>query len=224
MSPTIEVPYTDAERDEAIEAAYVDQGYIDEDGEPDSGPLADAIAERVLEHKASKKSERVGVALRREKLMEELFPTVPGPNDYGRQPNPDLAKSVYEGLLRDVWSLCSPNHNSPVQQRVGNAGLVLCRIALSGGRTQDAFYVTDDWACIAEDFCPAYRRKAFTASERYGKQMEMIARRLPGLASKAKREFDTGMDAALQAGANAMAPALAAAQTSENGSGSSEAQ
>jgi hypothetical protein len=222
MSPSIEVPFTPAERDEAIQLAYDAAGFLDADGDPDPRKLAEAITERVLKHYASKKADRIGVALRREKLMADLFKTVPGPSDYSRQANPDLAKEVYEALLRDVGSVTSPNTNSLVQKLVGNSNLVLCTIPLSGGKMRDGFYVTDSWGCIEEDYAPSYRSRAFSASERYGAQMALVAQRLPQHASKAKREFDTGMQVALQAGVNALAPALAAAKSSENGGGSDD--
>jgi hypothetical protein len=222
MSPTIEVPYTADDLDAAIEAAYGYQGYVDQDGDSSNGSLADAITKKVLNHKVSKKTERVGTAIRRDKLMAELFPNVAGPDDYGTQPNPDLAKALYEALRREMWGLCKTDPNGAVQQRVGNHGLVLCRMSLSGNKTQDACYVTDDWLCIAEDLAPGLREKAFNTSERFGENMAMVANRLPQFATRAKKEFDTGMQVALQAGANALAPALTAATTSDNGSGEAQ--
>jgi hypothetical protein len=212
-----EVPYLPAQLEEAIDAAYEAANLVD-DGEPSAQELAKAISTEVLQHKVEKLTQRIARALHRDNLIATVFPELVGPRDYKRAPNPDLAKAVYEAIIRDVNGVTSPNAESLVQQLVAAEGYVLCRIPLSGGRANDGFYVTQNWKCIAEDFNPAFRRKAQLATERYGKQMDLLIKTVPALAQRAAREYESGMKVALDAGANIFAPALAAATNgSDNG-------
>lgn len=212
----LEVPFTEEQLEDGIADGYNGGGLVDEDGDPSASKLAKAIADEVLKHQVNKKADRIGGALHRDNLIQTLFPTLIQPRDYKRQTNPDLAKAIYEAILRDVNSVTSPNAEGSVQREVNKKGWVLCRIALSGGRTQDGYYVTQDWQCIAEDFSPAYRRKALLATERYGTQMNLLMTTVPALAKKAQREYESGMKTALEAGAIIFAPALAAATSDSN--------
>src|SRR4051812_16985469 len=140
MSPTFELPpFTQAEYEAGLEGVYRDAKLVDADDEPSMQLLAVAIKTEVMKHPVNEWLKRTGGALHRDNLLDTVFPTLVGPRDYKRQPNPDLSKAIYEGILRDVNGVTSPNAESLVQQLVMAEGWVLCRIALSGGRTQDGY-------------------------------------------------------------------------------------
>lgn len=215
---TVEVPFLPEEVKPEVDAAYEYQQYTTSAGTPSKAKFADATADLALTHKSTK-DERPAKACRYEKAMKVLWPNVAGPDDYGTQPNPALAQAVYKAILQDLRDVLKTDLTGAVQQRVIKQGVILCRCTLGSGRGPDAFYVTTDKRAIEEDFAPLYRDKAFNSGDRYGKNMGMIARTCPPLANWASSEFAAGMEAALQAGTNQLAPALAAAKADNGGDG-----
>lgn len=214
----VQVPFLSDDLLAAIAAAYEHQSYVNAAGTKSSAKLADDLADLARKHEASK-DERVAKACRYEKAIGILFDNVAGPDDWGNEPNPLLAQAIYKAIREDFRTLLRPDLTGAVQQRVIKHGVILCRTTLGGGRSPDAFYVTKDKKAINEDFAPLYRDKAYNTGERYGANMAMVATVFPEFADWALNEFNAGMKAALQAGGNALAPALAAAKTDKDKSG-----
>lgn len=216
----IEVPYTKAELESAKQEAYGYNGFVDADGTWDNGPLADKLAAKVLNHWSKSTKQRAAKAIRLEKVMEEVFSNVLGPDRYSEHENPALAEALYDNISTTVWSILRDDPTGMVQQRLDglngeHAGAILCRTSVSS-RAKNAVYVTNDWGCLEADLDSKYRRQEVNAGKRHGKAADMIARRNPHLAVKAQKAFELGMELARNAGRDEFAAALEAA-TSKQG-------
>lgn len=156
-SGTLVVPSPEAVR-QGVFAAYEAEGYLKDDGELDQTKVRARIFEIVSQHKVLNKKERNDKSITKGDLTAEVFPNLPGPDEIKEIEDDnarDFAERIYDKIERDwVWAAVKTDATGPVQQLVesnmGN-GYVLCRTQ-KGKDKVDAVYVTDDFACIKDDY------------------------------------------------------------------------
>jgi len=186
---------------EAIDAAYLAEGYITSDGERDQAALAGAIYPLVARARVENPQERTAKAVTRGELLEAVFPSLPKREDWPNQPDPELAENVDKAIRAKVWDLVKPDKAGYVQQLVGTRTpeLILCRTKI-GTDGVDAVYVTDNLSCIKEDFAGPLADAMRRAHRRMSLNMAMAGSRLPEHAKTFDRLFRRANKLALSAG------------------------
>jgi hypothetical protein len=186
---------------EAIDAAYLAEGYVTEGGERDQAALAGAIYPLVARARVENPQERTAKAVTRGDLLAAVFPSLPKREDWPAQPDPDLAEEVDKAIRQKVWDLVKPDKAGYVQQLVGTRtpNLILCRTKI-GTDGVDAVYVTDNLACIKEDFANPLADAMRRANRRMSLNMAMAGSRLPEHARTFDRLFRQANKRALTAG------------------------
>lgn len=184
----------------AIDAAYLAEGYI-KDGERDQVAVANAIYPLVAKARVTGLQERTAKAVTKGDLMTAVFPSLPRREDWPNQADPDLAEEVDKAIRQKVWDLVKPDRAGTVQQLIGvrTPGLILCRTKV-GTDSIDAVYVTDDLACIKEDFAAPLSDAMKRANRRMSLNMQMAGGRLPDHAQTFDRLYRRASKRALDAG------------------------
>lgn len=191
------------EREEQIKArvqlAYVAHGYVDDKQKQDKARIADVIFEPVRQALAEKKADREKVMVNRRRLTELAFPNTPGPESWGDQDDPDMAKDVWETLWAHVWDVCSTSPKGLVQSRLnGDYGLVLVRLQPQRRGDEWGVYVTRDYQSLNEDVIKPTKKKQEARARAEAAVALMLMERIPEHAKTFQREFVSG----LQTGAN----------------------
>ena len=186
---------------EAIAAAYLAQGYITADGEPDQPAVGNAIYPLVAKARVTSPTERATKAVTKGALFEAAFPALPKREDWPAEPDPQLAKDVDREIRQKVWNLAKPDKSGFVQKLVGaqTPGLILCRTKI-GMDGVDAVYVTDDLACIKEDFAGPLGEAIKKANRTMSRNLAMVGGRLPEHAQTFERLYREANKRALDAG------------------------
>ncbi len=207
-----EVVLTDKEvLDAAIHAAWDTEGYVTSSGEKDKAQLAEVLYTTVSTAIVTSRPERPGKAITRGTLVETAFPSLPGPDDWANEPDPDLAEDVYNAVRTAVWDLLGTDRTKPVQRLLGertSPRLVLCRYKVGTDRV-DAVYVTRSKDCVRDDLLGAYGARLRQASARMTAATEMAIERVPEHGRAFSRLFDQTAKGALEAGNSALKLALA---------------
>ncbi len=184
--------------DLAIDARYLAEGYINDDGQRDHKKVAEAIYPLVADAYVGGLSERAGKAVTRGRLIEAAFPSLPSREQWA---DDELAEQVDRLIRAKVWDLAKADRNGEVQKLVGarTPGLVLCRTQIGTDRV-DAVYVTDDLACLREDFAGPLAKKMRAANRRMSLNVSMVGARLPQHAAALDRLYRRANKLALTAG------------------------
>jgi hypothetical protein len=185
---------------EAIDAAYLAEGYI-KDGERDHVAVANAIYPLVSRARVESLQQRTAKAVTKGELFTAVFPSLPKREDWPNQPDPELAEEVDKAIRQKVWDLVKPDKAGTVQQLVGQRTpeLILCRTKV-GTDGIDAVYVTDNLACIKEDFASPLADAMRRANRRMSLNMAMAGGRLPEHAQTFERLYKQANKRALTAG------------------------
>lgn len=186
---------------QAIDAAYLAEGYINADGERDHTAVGNAIYPIVEQARVTAPPERTAKAVTRGSLVAAVFPSLPRREDWPSQPDPELAEKVDGQIRQKVWDLVKPDKAGFVQQLVGvrTPGLILCRTKI-GTDNVDAVYVTDNLACIKEDFVAPLSEAMRRANRKMGNNLAMAGVRLPEHAKTFDTLYRRANKAALNAG------------------------
>lgn len=184
-----------AEIDARIEQAWVDQGYVLSDGTLDPEAMQDAAYAAVRHQIATSKADKADKAITKGELYAAVFPKGPGADGKGDQLD-EYDSAVMSALERDVWSLTQPKSSGAMQRRLEEEGSTLILLRATIRRKLDkavAVYLTDNATLIMEDSVDqeikAFERKA----ENLRKELNMIMKRHPELASKIRSEVSQGM-------------------------------
>ena len=185
----------------AIDDAYLAEGYINAEGNRDQKALANAIYPHVAKAQVESPQERTPKAVTKGQLVVTVFPSLPGREDWPSQPDPDLAEEVHKQITQKVWDLAKPDRAGIVQQLVGQRmpGFILCRTKV-GTDGVDAVYVTDNLACLREDFAGPLSETMRRANRRMALNMAMAGGRLPEHAKTFDRLYRQANKKALNAG------------------------
>ena len=203
--------------DAAVHAAWGDEGYLTESGEKDKAKLAEVLYAKVAKAVVNATKERAGKAITRGTLVKTAFPSLPGPDAWTNEPDPELAGKVYGEVLSAVWDMLGLDKKSLVQRLLGertSPRLVLCRCKV-GPDSVDAVYVSRNKDCIKEDYLTFYSVKATAASARLEMATEMVIERVPEHGRAFARVFEQTVKGALETGNSKLKLALA----SNNGNG-----
>jgi hypothetical protein len=186
---------------EAIDAAYLAEGYVTSDGERDQKAVADRIYPLVAKARVESPQERTAKAISKGELFTAIFPSLPKREDWPSQPDPELAEEVDKAIRQKVWDLVKPDKAGYVQQLVGarTPDLILCRTRI-GTDSVDAVYLTNNLACIKEDFAGPLADAMRRANRRMSLNMAMAGSRLPEHARTLERLYRQANKRALTAG------------------------
>ena len=204
-----------AEIQARIDQAWVEQGYVLADGSLDPEAMQDAVFAAVRHRVATSKADKADKAITKGELYAAVFPKAPGADGKGDQLD-EFDTAVFAALERDVWSLTQQKSSGAMQRRLEEEGstLILLRATIRRKLDKaDAVYLTDNTTLIMEDSVDkeikAFERKA----ENLRKELNMIMKRHPELATKIKSEVLGGMNRAKAELAFPVVPPTAAALT-----------
>lgn len=202
--------------DQGVRAAYEAEGYLNPDGSRDLTKVRERVAQILCSEKVLSQGERAVKATTRAAMVEQVFPSLPGPESWDDERDPQLAQAVWKKIDSFLWAECSPSAKSAVQRLVGitmGNGYVLCRTQVTKDRVS-ATYVTDDVACIERDFVRAAAESLETKIKSVLADTEMLILRQPANGRRWSRGFESRMKAQLASARDQLALALTAA--SEN--------
>ena len=175
------------------DAAYIHAGYVDADGAPDKGKVADVLVEPVSRAVASNLSERKDANITRSELMGIAFPSVPGAERWASQPDPKVAELVYNKLDTDVWRAVDPFPSGQVQLRLNGSGFVLVRRNQTS-RIQGGVYVTRDPSCLVADVLVPQSEGQIYRATRSARLTALLMERVPDAAKKFDKELTRGLN------------------------------
>lgn len=215
MSDAVTAALTEKEIvDRAVDEAFIAEGYVDKDGEPDKTALSRAVFDLVKLTEVTKKGERKSKAISRYVLLERAFPHLPDPDSWDQLDDPALAEEVRDAIDKQVWAEASPRFNGHVQQMVGQNGngMVLCRTKQYGNGSAELVYITADRACILADQFDGLSEQVKRQLTSAGKQAAMCAERQPENATRYDSAFKKLTTHAIGAGRGQLTMALEAAK------------
>jgi len=203
------------EVDAAVDAAYLADGFITTDGERDTEAVVARIYQAVRTARVTNYQERGIKAITKGDLVATTFPSLPGREDWGDQPDPELAEEVHAKIDRAFGSpWMKLDANGPVQRLIADDDLLLCRTKI-GNDGITAYYVTDDWKCIQEDYIKHFTKPIRDVQRKAGNALAMAGIRLPQYAKQIERKFSKEQKLGLEEGQLAIAPALNAVDDDE---------
>lgn len=208
--------------EQGVHAAYAAEDYLQEDGSQDKGQVREHLFEVLRQAKVLSKKERSTKAISRGELVKRVFPHLPGPDDFEGAEDPQLALSVWKEIDRRLWTEAKPSADSMLQRLVavnmGN-GYVMCRTKVGADRV-DAAYITDDRACIDEDFVKPDNDSLERKLRAVTRNREMLVLRQPDNAQHWVRGYDRHVKMITDAGRQQLAiTAEAASKANGNGDG-----
>jgi hypothetical protein len=170
--------------DAAVDAAWAADGYLLEDGSRDVAKVRQTMVELYSKSKVLSKTDRKTKATTHGAMVTALFPSLAGPDKWDSQDDPEAAELVWKDIDGDLWGLTTTASNSAVQRLVGivmGNGYVLCRTLLGQDRVK-ASYITDDVACIQEDYVNPINTALERATTRSFRGIELLMQRKPQVA------------------------------------------
>ena len=189
--------------DQGVFDAFKREDYLTEDGARDMTKLRERIFQVVSRDKVLDKKERHDKAVTRGALIAQTFPNLAGPEAWSDQPDAALAEAVYKAIdMKFVWGEVKVSARSPLQRMIGmnmGNGYILCRTKV-GKDEIPAVYITDNIACIQEDFVRPDNESAARRFEAVTENREMLVVRQPHNAPRYVREYSRTMRAAVAAG------------------------
>jgi len=174
----------DQEVEAAIEEAYLQEGYVGDDGERSDEAMKDAAFKIAMDHcVVGSKAERSKKALTNGGFYSLVFPSGPGAG----QEAPDLdpvSESVLKKLRSDVWGLTQTRRSGFLQlclEREESSLVVCrCRVYRYADRTP-AFYITDNENLIMEDAVDKEIQSLVRRASSLRRDLSMIIERHPKL-------------------------------------------
>lgn len=203
-------------------SAYEAEGYVLADGSKDIPRVREHVFEALTPHKVLNWRDRDAKAITRGALVQQVFPSLLGPDRFSEADDPQLAKAVWDKIYSDLWSQLTPGAGGPVQRLVGlnmGNGYVLCRTQI-GIDSTDAVYITDDRQCIERDYLVPDNTGLQRKIEAVTRNREMLIMRQPGNARRYAQGFDARLKALAAGGHDRLA--LAVEASSVNGSDAAE--
>lgn len=187
-----------AEIEARIDAAWVREGYVTQDGERDPKAMQDAAYQAVRHRIATSKADKADKAITKGELFAAVFPNAPGADGKGDQLD-EYDRAVFAQLERDVWSLMQAKPSGAIQKRLGEEGSTLVLLQATVRRKLDkaqAVYLTDNVALIMEDSVDKEIKSFERKAENLRRQLDMIVGRHPELASRIRAEVGQGVNRA----------------------------
>jgi hypothetical protein len=191
MTTVLPASPTPEQVDRAVREAFASHGYINGvSGRVSWGQVRERMLERLAERKVENKKERQAKAVSAGDLVAHVFPNLAQPQSFDEQPDPVLARSVWDKLSSQLYEQTKMSASGPLQTMVsdymGNGYLVL-RTKL-GKDSAPAAYISDDYGCIDEDLITPENKSLRNKIEAVTRTREMLIRRQPGNAARyAKR-------------------------------------
>jgi hypothetical protein len=205
---------TTAVVDEAVHSAIEREGYVNGDAVVDRGVIRERIFGIVSKAKVNDRKERAAKAITRGELMRQVFPNLPGPEEWDEQETPLLAETVYKRIDgRFVWGDVKPAPSGAVQRLVGmnmGNGFVLCRTRIGKDATP-AVYITDDYALIQQDYTKSDIAKLQRAARATERGQEMLMQRQPQNAQRYYRAYNKALHGVVELASGQLRLALEAA-------------
>ena len=202
QAPTQEQPLSPKEAiTNIVDAAYVKEGYVNGDGQRDHAAVAEAIYPLVAKAHVSSPAERAAKAVSRGEVFTTVFPAFPDRAQWSEFDDAELWEEADKEIQKAVWNLLKPDRQGYVQKIVGvrTPGLILCRTKV-GVDGVNAVYVTDDLACLKEDFITPLSDTMRRANRRMSLNLAMAGVRLPEHAKAFDRLYRQANKLALNAG------------------------
>jgi hypothetical protein len=179
------------------DARYLKSGYVDDDGRPSRTKLAETLLGPVSKAVANSLTERDDASITRDQLMEIGFPDVPGRDEWDEQPDPKLAKLLYNRLESDVWRCADPNPSGLLQIRLNGDGVdnpfVLVRRNPTT-RHPGGVYITRDPACLLKDVLIPQSETQIHRATRSARLTALLMQRVPESAKKFDKELTRGLN------------------------------
>lgn len=184
-----------ARAEAAAEAAFITQGYIDEDGLVAKWKLADVLVGPISGCVADSLNARDQVSLTRDQLMGITFPGVAGRDQWDSQDDPELAQATYDVLDTDVWYACNPGPSGAVQLKLngGNGGLVLVRRNARKGHAGDV-YVTRNKQCLMADVVNPQNKARTRRAQHEADVIALLMGRVPEHAKAFDAQMTEGLN------------------------------
>lgn len=183
--------------DRGVREAYEAEGFVTETGARDTVRVREHLFEALRPHKVLKWAEREAKAITRGAVVAQVFPSLPGPDQFSEAEDPQLARAIWVKVNSDLWSQLQAGAKGPVQQLVGLSmgnGYVLCRTKIGADGT-DAVYVTDDRICIERDYLMPDNVKLQRQFEASADNRAMLIARQPANAKRYAQGYDSRVKA-----------------------------
>ncbi|MCW2979604.1 MAG: hypothetical protein JWO14_1331 [Solirubrobacterales bacterium] len=168
----------------AIEDAYRQESYVDEDGEPSESAMKAAAFERSMDHFVVKsKPERSKKALTNGELYSLVFPNGPGAQEAAPTLDP-VAERVLKKLSSTVWGLTQTSRSGFLQKQleIEESTLVVCRCRVyRNADPSQAVYATDNESLIMEDAVDKEIQSLVRRASSLRRDLSMIIERHPKL-------------------------------------------
>lgn len=168
--------------DEAIDAVFRADGYVDADGNPSESSMRTAALEIFTARSiVSSKAERSRKALMRGEFCALVFPSGPKDDDANLDP---VQNRVLAKLLTTVWGLTQTSRSGYIQRQLEQEDetktLVLCRCKVyRDGEPRQAVYATDSESLIKEDAVDKEIKSLVRRASALRKDLNMIIERHP---------------------------------------------
>jgi hypothetical protein len=179
--------------DQGVREAYEAEGFTTETGARDTVRVREHVFEALRPHKVLKWAERKAKAITRGAVVAQVFPSLPGPDQFSEAEDPQLAHAIWVKVNSDLWSQLQTGAKGPIQQLVGLSmgnGYVLCRTKIGADGT-DAVYVTDDRTCIERDYLMPDNVKLQRQFEAATDNRAMLIARQPENAERYAKGFNS---------------------------------
>jgi hypothetical protein len=198
---------------QGVYQAYMTDGYVNGVGVKDNARVKEQIFEVLRPHKVRNWAERENEAITRGEVTQQVFPSLPGPDKFSDQDDPQLAAAIWTKVDSAIWSFLQANAAGPVQRLVGinlGDGYVMCRTQV-GLNSTDAVYITDDRACIERDYLARDNDGLQAKIRAVTDNREMLIMRQPGNAAVYAKGFSQLVRALGTASNDRLALAVSAA-------------
>jgi hypothetical protein len=195
----------------AVILAHAREGYVKPDGSVDNLARIKAVFPIVNAAVVEELKERTAKAVKRSDLVSQVFPNLPGPDEWGETDNPLLAEAVYGKIDSKVWNDVKIDTSGKVQQMVGvqngTPAMVLCQTKITKDQL-DAVYVTRNLKCILADNSARMKKAEKRKADQHAVNVGMWMERIPDDAERLDRDYKAGMKAAMASGQAIVTEAL----------------
>lgn len=171
---------------EAIDEAYIREGYVDEDGEASEDAMREAAYKVFIDHAVvTSKAGRSKQALTQGEFYSAVFPSGPGAGV--RSPDLDeVQERALKKLSTTVWGLTQSKRSGHIQRllEANETTLLLCRCTVyRHAEARLAVYATDNERLIMEDAVDKEIQGLVRRASSLRRDLSMIVERHPKLES-----------------------------------------